>query len=84
MLFRSRSGNPQKSTESEVPEGALSAEYKGKTVYIYPAQFEGVKGVKCTALPYKKSFVSAETIRALADENVHAMLAAFVEMLDGE
>ena len=77
---------PQRVSASlDLPDDALTCvTARGKQCAIYPAQIGDTKAVKFTALPWKKDFVSIDTLRTLADPEVYSMLCQFVEDYGGK
>lgn len=77
-----KAGNPaRESREEVVPETAVSVMVDGKEYHMYPAQFEGIKGIKCTFMPFKKQFLSVNTIKLLANEDIQVMISEFAKSL---
>ena len=82
--IKASAGNrPVTDTTVDMGNDAMECTAKnGRTYNVYPATFEGIPGHKLTALPFKKSFVSIETLRVLADPDVQVMIAEYVEAYD--
>lgn len=77
-----KAGNPLRERQAEViPETAVSVEVNGQEYHMYPAQFEGIKGIKCTFMPFKKQFLSANTVKLLANEEIQVMISEFAKGL---